>query len=70
MSAQSPVCHHRVFEVLLVTETAAICGMLIGIVLAVIGVTPVPAMAAGGTVSAFVFGAGMNIVGYLKKQDR
>jgi hypothetical protein len=63
------VCNHRVYDVLIVSEASVITGLLTGMSLAAFGMPPLAATGAGGAALAFVFGAAMSAVSYIRRQD-
>ncbi|MCT2591996.1 hypothetical protein LHJ74_19170 [Streptomyces sp. N2-109] len=69
MSAQPSVCNHRLFEVVIVVEGAVIAGLLGGLFMAVLGVPPRSAMAAGAGTLVGVFTVAMTAMSYVKKPD-
>ncbi|MEU6119248.1 hypothetical protein ABZ840_32500 [Streptomyces sp. NPDC047117] len=69
MSAQVPVCNHRVYEVVIVFLLSVITGLTAGVLLSLLGTPPVSAVAAGAAAFAATFGLGMTAVAYIKKQD-
>ncbi|CAL9341967.1 hypothetical protein SUDANB178_00285 [Streptomyces sp. enrichment culture] len=69
MSSSSPVCNHRVYEVVIVTLSAMLAGLAAGVFMAAVGMPLTTAMGAGGGTLAFTYGAGMTAVSYIRKQS-
>ncbi|MGV9232401.1 hypothetical protein ACWEQW_12405 [Streptomyces nigra] len=69
MSSSSPVCNHRVYEVVIVSLSAMLAGLAVGVFVIALDVPLIAAMGAGGGTLAFTFGAGMTAVSYIRKQS-
>ena len=69
MSGQVPVCNHRVYEVVIVFLVSVIAGLMAGLLLAKLGMSPVSAVGAGAAALAGVFGLGMTAVSYITKRE-
>lgn len=69
MSVQPSVCNHRVYEVVIVFEAAVITAFLAGIVLVLMGMSPIGAVAAGGATLAGFFGLSMAAVTYVRRHE-
>jgi hypothetical protein len=63
------VCNHRVYEVVIVFLVAVISGLVAGLLLATLGMSPLSAVAAGAAALAGSFGLGMTAIAYIKRQD-
>ncbi|WP_346097692.1 hypothetical protein [Streptomyces olivaceiscleroticus] len=69
MSTQVSVCNHRIYEVVIVFLIAVITGLITGVLLAMLGMSPISAVGAGAAALAGAFSLGMTAVAYIKKQD-
>ncbi|MFI1655629.1 hypothetical protein ACH4ZU_12080 [Streptomyces sp. NPDC020472] len=69
MSTSTPVCNHRIYEVLIVSLLAIVAGLVTGIFLTACGTHRLTATGSGAAVLAFVFTAGMTTVVYVKKRE-
>ncbi|MEU8540818.1 hypothetical protein AB0C52_12675 [Streptomyces sp. NPDC048717] len=69
MSVSTPVCDHRIHEVLIVSLLAIVAGLVTGIFLGVCGAQRLTAAGSGAAVLAFVFTAGLATITYVKKRE-
>lgn len=68
-SSTQPVCNHRVLEVTSLFLGSTVVGLLTGVLLVTLGVSPATAVAAGAAGLAGAFGLGMSAISYVKKQS-
>lgn len=62
------MCNHRLYEVLIAFEASVIFGLLAGLLLVVLGASPLAAVCAGGATIVGCFGITMGAVTYVTKQ--
>ncbi|MER7986987.1 hypothetical protein ABTY53_15540 [Streptomyces noursei] len=68
-NSTQPVCNHRTLEVTTLFLGSTVMGLLAGVILVTLGVSPADAVASGAAALAGSFGLGMTAVSYIKKQD-
>ncbi|KUN95308.1 hypothetical protein AQJ67_35475 [Streptomyces caeruleatus] len=70
LSATTSTCDHRVYHVVVVALVSVITGLVAGIGCVVFGQTPLTAVASGGAVLAFTYGAGMTAASHVSKRQQ
>ncbi len=68
MSAITSTCDHRVYHVVVIALVSVITGLVAGIASVTLGQTPLTAVASGGAVLAFTYGAGMTAASHVSKR--
>lgn len=68
MSATTSSCDHRVYHVVVIALVSVITGLVAGIGSVALGQTPRTAVASGGAVLAFIYGAGMTAASHVSKR--
>jgi hypothetical protein len=59
--------NHRVYEVVIVFEASVIIGLLAGVFMVALGMSPLPAVGVGGGATVAFFTAGMTAFGYINR---
>ncbi|MDX2680136.1 hypothetical protein [Streptomyces soliscabiei] len=70
MSATTSTCDHRVYHVVVVALVSVITGLVAGIGSVVLGQTHLTAVASGGAVLAFTYGAGMTAMSHVSRRQQ
>lgn len=70
LSATTSNCDHRVYHVVVVVLVSVITGLVAGIGSLALGQTSLAAVASGGAVLAFTYGAGMTAASHVSKRQQ